>query len=111
MTNFKLISHISTLECFISRLNDEDFDVEDNTAFDWIHDTYLVPIRRFPGGCPPTVLLSPHGRSDSQHHMKGGSTLRSLRNKEHMFISTRGAVHNLPRNKWAPMLRFWYDFT
>jgi hypothetical protein len=31
------------------------FDVSAKKTFDWIHDTFLILIRIFPGDCPPTT--------------------------------------------------------
>lgn len=42
--------------------------------------------------------------------MKVGSTLRELRKENYLLIGTGGAVHNLYRNRWAPMLRFRDNF-
>jgi aromatic ring-opening dioxygenase catalytic subunit (LigB family) len=91
-------------------LRAEGFNAHGNDHFDWIHDTYLILIRMFPGGCPPTVLISMNARFDPHYHMKVGSTLRSLRREGYLLIGTGGAVHNLYRNHWAPMLRFRDNF-
>jgi aromatic ring-opening dioxygenase catalytic subunit (LigB family) len=42
--------------------------------------------------------------------MKIGSTLRPLRKEGYLLIGSGGAVHNLYRNVWAPMLRFRDNF-
>jgi len=108
--DYKLNPDLPTAERCIAMLKDEGFNVEGNPTFDWIHDTYLILIRMFPGGCPPTVLISLNSRFDPHFHMKVGSALRPLRNENYLFIGTGGAVHNLYRNKWAPMLRFRDNF-
>jgi aromatic ring-opening dioxygenase catalytic subunit (LigB family) len=82
------------------------FKAKLNTKFDWIHDTYLILIRMFPDGCPPTTIVSMNARYDPHYHMKVGSALRELRRKNVLFIGTGGAVHNLYRNNWTQMLRF-----
>lgn len=64
----------------------------------------------FPSGCPPTTLISANARYDPHFHMKIGSTLRPLRKENYLIIGTGGAVHNLYRNRWAPMLRFRDNF-
>ena len=77
-----------------------------NEKFDWIHDTYLILIRMFPGGSPPTTIISMNARYDPHYHVKVGSVLRPLRKEKVLFIGTGGAVHNLYRNNWFQMLRF-----
>jgi len=91
-------------------LSAEGFDVEGNPDFDWIHDTYLILIRMFPGGCPPTTIVSMNARYDPYFHVKVGATLRPLRKDNYLIIGSGGAVHNLYRNVWAPMLRYRDNF-
>ncbi|KAI0023545.1 Extradiol ring-cleavage dioxygenase, class III enzyme, subunit B [Xylariomycetidae sp. FL0641] len=81
-------------------------------AFDWIHDTYLVLVRMFPGGCPPTTVVSMNQRFDPHLHVRVGAALRPLRARRHrtLFVGSGGAVHNLYRNVWGPMLRFRDNF-
>ncbi|KAH9883342.1 Extradiol ring-cleavage dioxygenase, class III enzyme, subunit B [Xylariomycetidae sp. FL2044] len=81
--------------------------------FDWIHDTYLVLIRMFPGGCPPTTILSMNQRFDPHFHVGVGAALRPLRawaKHRTLFVGSGGAVHNLYRNVWMPMLRYRDNF-
>lgn len=91
-------------------LQDEGFHVKPNNKFEWIHDTYLILIRMFPKKCPPTTIVSMNARFDPHFHMQVGSTLRSLRKEGYLIIGTGGAVHNLFRNKWAPMLKYRDNF-
>lgn len=91
-------------------LQKEGFNAKLNKNFDWIHDTYLILIRMFPDGCPPTTLISMNARYDPHYHMKVGSVLAPLRKEKILFIGTGGAVHNLYRNKWAPMLMYRDNF-
>lgn len=84
-------------------------------AFDWIHDTYLILVRMFPRGCPPTTILSAQHRYDPHFHVAVGTALRPLRAggwRRHrtLFVGSGGAVHNLYRNVWAPMLRHRDNF-
>ncbi|KXH55528.1 hypothetical protein CNYM01_09512 [Colletotrichum nymphaeae SA-01] len=81
-------------------------------TFDWIHDTYLVLIRMFPAGCPPTTLISMNDFYDPHFHVAVGAALRPLRAAKHktLFIGSGGSVHNLYRNNWAPMLKFRDNF-
>ncbi|KAH8891371.1 hypothetical protein GQ53DRAFT_866257 [Thozetella sp. PMI_491] len=81
-------------------------------SFDWIHDTYLVLIRMFPRGCPPTTIISANELYDPHFHVALGAALRPLRARRHktLFIGSGGAVHNLFRNVWGPMLRYRDNF-
>lgn len=108
--DYKLNPDLKTAERCIQMLRAEGFNALGNAEFDWIHDTYLILIRMFPSECPPTVLLSLNARFDPHYHMKVGSTLRALRKEGYLLIGTGGAVHNLYRNRWAPMLRFRDNF-
>ncbi|KAK8067052.1 hypothetical protein PG997_013799 [Apiospora hydei] len=84
-----------------------------DAAFDWIHDTYLVLIRMFPKGCPPTTILSMNQAYDPHFHMSVGAALRPLRDwnrHKTLFVGSGGAVHNLYRNVWGPMLRYRDNF-
>jgi aromatic ring-opening dioxygenase catalytic subunit (LigB family) len=93
-------------------LRSQGFNAKPNTTFDWIHDTYLVLIRMFPNGCPPTTIISMNARYDPHFHIKIGAALRPLRalSEKTLFIGSGGAVHNLYRNKWAPMLLYRDNF-
>lgn len=64
----------------------------------------------FPNGCPPVTIVSMNARFDPHYHMKVGATLRPLRKEGYMIIGSGGAVHNLYRNKWDPMLRHCDNF-
>jgi len=77
-----------------------------------IHDTYLVLIRMFPKGCPPTTIISMNALFDPHLHVAVGAALRPLRAAAHktLFIGSGGAVHNLYRNVWGPMLRHRDNF-
>ena len=44
------------------------FNAHANEKFDWIHDTFLILIRMFPNGCPPTVLISMNQSFDPHMH-------------------------------------------
>lgn len=89
----------------VSLLQKSGFKAKLNEKFDWIHDTYLILIRMFPNGCPPTTIVSMNARYDPHYHVKVGSALRELRREDVLFIGTGGAVHNLYRNNWYQMLR------
>lgn len=51
-----------------------------------------------------------NARFDPHFHMKVGSSLRQLRKEGYLLIGTGGAVHNLYRNKWTPMVRYSDNF-
>lgn len=83
-----------------------------DATFDWIHDTYLVLIRMFPRGCPPTTIVSANHAYDPHQHVSIGAALRPLRarGRKTLFIGSGGSVHNLYRNVWGPMLRHRDNF-
>jgi aromatic ring-opening dioxygenase catalytic subunit (LigB family) len=108
--DYELKPDLQMAQRIIEMLSVEGFEVEGNSTFDWIHDTYLILIRMFPGGMPPTTIISLNARFDPHFHMKVGATLRPLRRENCLLLGTGGAVHNLYRNKWAPMLRFRDNF-
>ncbi len=64
----------------------------------------------FPNGCPPTTLISTNARYDPHTHMRIGAALRPLRRENYLILGSGGAVHNLYRNHWMPMLRFSDNF-
>ncbi|GAM87648.1 hypothetical protein ANO11243_056750 [Dothideomycetidae sp. 11243] len=47
---------------------------------------------------------------DPHLHMRVGACLRSLREDGYLLIGTGGAVHNLYRNMWDPMIRYRDNF-
>lgn len=108
--SYKLNPDIPTANRCVSMLNAAGFDASPNPTFDWIHDTYLILIRMFPAGCPPTTIVSMNARFDPHYHMRVGAALRPLRQEGYLIIGSGGAVHNLYRNKWAPMIRFRDNF-
>lgn len=110
--NYKLNPDLPMAERCIQMLKQAGFNARANPNFDWIHDTYLILIRMFPNGAPPTTLISMNARYDPHYHVKVGTALRSLRLEKEkvLFIGSGGAVHNLYRNAWAQMLRFRDNF-
>src|SRR5690606_23655883 len=79
--NYELNPDLPTAERCISMLSAAGLDAHPNPGFEWIHDTYLILIRMFPRGCPPTVLISCSARYDPHHHMRVGAALRPLRHE------------------------------
>ena len=108
--DYKLNPDLQTADRVINILNDSGFKAKGNDKFDWIHDTYLILIRMFPGGCPPTTIISMNARFDPHMHMRVGTAVHSLRNEGYLLIGTGGAVHNLYRNQWGPMLKYRDSF-
>ena len=108
--DYKLNPDIETANRCVEILKAEGFNAEANPTFDWIHDTYLILIRMFPDGCPPTTLISMNARFDPHYHMKVGAALRPLRHENYLLIGSGGAVHNLYRNVWGPMLQYRDNF-
>ncbi|PQE31820.1 aromatic ring-opening dioxygenase family protein [Rutstroemia sp. NJR-2017a WRK4] len=94
----------------VELLQQAGFNAKLNHKFDWIHDTYLILIRMFPGGCPPTTIISMNARYDPHYHVKVGTALRPLRKENVLFVGTGGAVHNLYRNNWSQMLMYRDNF-
>ena len=103
--DYKLEPDLPTGERCMSALRQANFNVRPNANFEWIHDTYLILIRMFPEKCPPTVIVSMNDKFDPHFHMRVGEVLRPLRREGYLMIGTGGAVHNLYRNVWWPMLK------
>ncbi|KAK3940757.1 Extradiol ring-cleavage dioxygenase, class III enzyme, subunit B [Diplogelasinospora grovesii] len=96
-----------------SHLSSSGIPSHPDPKFDWIHDTYLVLIRMFPRGCPPTTVISMNGSFDPHFHVAVGAALRPLRDMgthKTLFIGSGGSVHNLYRNVWGPMIRYRDNF-
>ncbi|KAK2601821.1 hypothetical protein QQS21_004604 [Conoideocrella luteorostrata] len=108
--DYKLNPDLETAEMCISMLSGEGFQASGNAKFDWIHDTIIILIRMFPNGCPPTTLISMNARYDPHFHVKVGQTLRPLRKRGYLLIGSGGAVHNLYRNHWKPMVLYSDNF-
>ncbi|RYP90178.1 hypothetical protein DL770_003714 [Monosporascus sp. CRB-9-2] len=102
--DYELNPDLATAERCVSLLRDVGFNANPNPSFDWIHDTYLILIRMFPNGCPPTTIVSMNPRYDPHYHMRVGLALRPLRAEGYLLIGSGGAVHNLYRNVWDPMI-------
>lgn len=80
-------------------------DVEADPTFDW-HDDTITPCRwMFPDGTPPTTVISLNARFQPTFHAKIGIALGQLRAEGILIVGTGGAVHNLYRNNWIPMLK------
>ncbi|KAF2500887.1 LigB subunit of an aromatic-ring-opening dioxygenase LigAB [Lophium mytilinum] len=108
--DYELVPDLQGAQRCISMLSASGFNVTGNETFDWIHDTYLILIRMFPAKCPPTTIISLNSRFDPHFHMKAGAALRPLREQGYLLIGTGGAVHNLYRNEWRPMLQYSDNF-
>ncbi|ERS97045.1 hypothetical protein HMPREF1624_06374 [Sporothrix schenckii ATCC 58251] len=110
--DYPLRPDLATAQTCIRLLQASGFEASGNDTFDWIHDTYLVLIRMFPdpATCPPTTLISMNARFDPHYHVKVGAALRPLRAQGFLLIGSGGAVHNLYRNQWMPMLQYSDNF-
>lgn len=85
-------------------------DVEADPNFDW-HDDTITPAKwMFPEGTPPATVISLNARFNPVFHTKIGKALASLREEGILIIGTGGAVHNLYRNNWIPMLKSFDNF-
>ncbi|KAF2798431.1 aromatic ring-opening dioxygenase family protein [Melanomma pulvis-pyrius CBS 109.77] len=108
--NYKLVPDLESGKKCIDILAKDGFDVIGNENFNWIHDTYLILIRMFPKKCPPTTIISLNARFEPHFHMRIGAALRQLREQGYLLIGTGGAVHNLYRNVWQPMIKYSDNF-
>ncbi|KAF2152843.1 LigB subunit of an aromatic-ring-opening dioxygenase LigAB [Myriangium duriaei CBS 260.36] len=108
--SYELNPDMESVPRVLALLEDAGFNAKANDKFDWIHDTYLILIRMFPDGCPPTTIVSMNASYDPHYHMRVGSALRPLREQGFLLIGTGGAVHNLYRNEWQPMIRYRDNF-
>ena len=106
--NWKPNPDVAGAKRCIELLAANGYNVSGNSTTPWHHDVFLVLVNMFPDAsrCPPTVVLSSNARYDPYYHMKMGATLRRLRQEGYLFIGTGGAVHNLYRNVWDPVLRY-----
>jgi len=110
--DYKLNPDLPMADRCVALLKEAGLKAKKNTTFDWIHDTYLILIRMFPDGCPPTTIISMNARYDPHYHVKVGDALAPLRKESEkvLLIGTGGAVHNLYRNAWGQMLLYRDNF-
>lgn len=111
--NYKLAPDLPMVPVIQAHLAAAGIPSRPDPTFDWIHDTYLILIRMFPRGCPPTTILSTQHRYDPHFHMAVGAALRPLRDwgaHKTLLLGSGGAVHNLYRNVWGPMVRYRDSF-
>jgi aromatic ring-opening dioxygenase catalytic subunit (LigB family) len=104
--NYKLTPDLPTGARCIDLLTAAGIHASGNPTFEWIHDVFLVLIRMFPDSstCPPTTIISMNARYDPHFHVRVGAALRPLRAENYLLMGSGGAVHNLYRNVWGPML-------
>lgn len=111
--NYKFNPDLDMVPTIQSYLSAAGIASKPDPTFDWIHDTFLILIRMFPRGCPPTTIISSQHRYDPHFHAAVGTALRPLRDFDRhktLLLGSGGAVHNLYRNVWAPMLRHRDNF-
>ena len=103
--NYPINVDLSLARRVVSLLRDHGFeDVEEDPTFDW-HDDTITPSRwMFPDGTPPATVVSLNARYNPVFHAKIGKALRALRGEGILLCGTGGAVHNLYRNNWLPLL-------
>lgn len=108
--HYELVPDLETAGRVKDMLADAGFEARLNEKFNWIHDTFLILIRMFPEKCPPTTIISMNAYFDPHYHMRVGATIRPLREQGYLIIGTGGAVHNLYRNVWGPMIQYRDNF-
>lgn len=106
--DYKLNADLETPMKCIQMLKDAGIQASPNKELEWIHDIFLIIIRMFPDPktMPPTTIISSSARYDPHFHVRVGSALRPLRSQGYLLIGSGGAVHNLYRNVWYPMLLY-----
>jgi aromatic ring-opening dioxygenase catalytic subunit (LigB family) len=105
---YKLNPDLSTGKRCIEMLQAADVAASAHETFVWVHDVFLILIRMFPDAttCPPTTIISSNAHYDPHFHTRIGAALRPLRAENYLLIGSGGAVHNLYRNEWRPMLAY-----
>jgi len=107
---------LAFLPTIASHLTSAGIACRQDPRFDWIHDSYTVLINMFPdpSSCPPVTIVSTNHMYDPHFHVSVGAALRPLREDfdryKTLFVGSGGAVHNLYRNVWGPMLRHRDNF-
>jgi aromatic ring-opening dioxygenase catalytic subunit (LigB family) len=103
--NYPINVDIALVRRVVNLLRGHNFrDVEEDPNFDW-HDDTVTPARwMFPEGTPPATVISLNARFNPVFHVKIGRALRQLRKEGILLCGTGGAVHNLYRNNWYPLL-------
>ncbi|KAF5529620.1 catalytic subunit of aromatic ring-opening dioxygenase [Fusarium mexicanum] len=103
--NYRINIDIKLAERVVKLLDDAGFpDVREDPTFDW-HDDTITPARwMFPDGTPPATVVSLNARYNPTFHVKIGKALSALRREGILICGTGGAVHNLYRNNWFPVI-------
>jgi aromatic ring-opening dioxygenase catalytic subunit (LigB family) len=110
--DYKLNADMETPKRCIQMLKDAGINATPNENLEWIHDVFLIIIRMFPDPTtmPPTTIISTNARYDPHFHVRVGAALRPLRAENYLLMGSGGAVHNLYRNVWYPMLLYKDNF-
>ena len=108
--NYKPNPDLSTARRALKMLQDAGFEVEEDSKFNWLIDTFPLLVRMFPSGCPPVTIVSQNGYFDPHFHLRIGSALRPLRREGYLFIGSGGGVHNLYRADWKYMINYRDSF-
>lgn len=103
--NYPINVDVGLAKRVVQLLRDHNFpDTEEDPTFDW-HDDTITPSRwMFPEGTPPATVVSLNARYNPIFHAKIGKALSELRKEGILLCGTGGAVHNLYRNNWLPVL-------
>ncbi|RAL07224.1 DODA-type extradiol aromatic ring-opening family dioxygenase, partial [Aspergillus homomorphus CBS 101889] len=104
----RLTPDLATATRCSSLLRANGVNVHADPTYNWIHDTYQILLNMFPSTttrAPPVTVLSTNAHFNPYFHLQIGIALRPLRAENYLLIGTGGAVHNLYRNRWGPMLR------
>ena len=103
--NYKINIDLGLANRVMQLLRDNNFeDVEEDPTFDWHDDTVTPSTWMFPEGTPPATVVSMNARFNPVFHAKIGNALSQLRKEGILLCGTGGAVHNLYRNNWVPVL-------
>ena len=110
--DYKLKPDLENGKRCIDMLNEAGIKASANETFEWVHDVFLILIRMFPDAStlPPTTIISSNAHYDPHFHVRIGAALRPLRAENYLIIGSGGAVHNLYRNIWSPMLLYKDNF-
>jgi aromatic ring-opening dioxygenase catalytic subunit (LigB family) len=96
---------IDTAERVIALMKKNHFkNVKADLTFDWHDNTIASATWMFPEGAPPATVISLNEPFNPGFHVRIWRALVELMKEGVMIVGTGGAVHNLYRNNWLPML-------
>jgi aromatic ring-opening dioxygenase catalytic subunit (LigB family) len=94
----------------IQMLRNAKFEVEEDSEFEWMIDSFPVIIGMFGDKSPPVTIISQNSYWDPFYHIRIGSALSSLRRERYLIIGSGGGTHNLYRAEWKFMLQYKDNF-